>query len=234
MNIQDAEVSRIAAEYDRRAREIPADFYSWQRPANLLKDQQIVRTCVRLLHEAGMYPLDGKRVADIGCGVGTWMLEFMQWGADPKMLAGLDLMPDRVAKTAKRIPYADVQLGSATQLPWEAESFDIVSQFMMFTNLFEPEAKREAAREMLRILQPRGVILWLDMRFNNPRNPRMRAIGKAEIRELFPDCEIIGKPVMLASPVSRAVTGTSWVLAEALHLFPFLRSHYAAVIRRRK
>jgi ubiquinone/menaquinone biosynthesis C-methylase UbiE len=232
MSLPESEVARITAEYDRRSREIPVDFYSWQRPANLLKDQQIARSCIRLLHRADMFPLDGKKVVDVGCGVGTWLLEFLQWGADPVSLAGLDLMPDRVARTLQRIPEADIRLGNAGSLPWESASFDIASQFMMFTNLFDDAAKRTASSELLRVVKPGGVILWLDMRYNNPRNPQMRAIGPRELRTLFPGCAIAGESVMLASPLSRAVTATSWTLAEALHVLPFLRSHYAAVIRK--
>ena len=33
-------------------------------------------------------------------GAGTWLLEFMQWGADPVELCGIDLSADRIASRA--------------------------------------------------------------------------------------------------------------------------------------
>src|SRR6185437_7703844 len=101
------DTARIYAEYERREREIPADFYSWSRPANLLMHQQTSRACIHLLKRAGLFPLSGRRIADIGCGGGIWLLEFLQWGAHPEDLSGLDLMPARVGRARRQIPEAD-------------------------------------------------------------------------------------------------------------------------------
>lgn len=232
MNYTDSEAARIRAEYERRDREIPADFYSWSRPANLLMHQQTLRSCIRLLKRAGMFPLNGRRVADIGCGGGTWLLEFVQWGADPADLSGIDLMPDRLNRARRRIPQADLRLGNASELPWPDESFDLLTQFMLFMNVFDPALKRAIANEMLRVLKPRGAMLWFDLRISNPRNPQAKGIGAAEIRSLFPDCKIELAPALLAPPLGRLIAEWGWPLAEALHALPFLRTHYAGLIRK--
>src|SRR5260221_3721353 len=142
MNYAGTDTARISAEYQRRDREIPPDFYSWSKPANLLMHQQTLRTCIRMLNRASMYPLDGLRVADIGGGVATGLLEFVQWGAAPDMLAGIDLMPDRLDRARRRIPQADLHIGTASELPWADESFDLLSQILVFTNIFDPAFKR--------------------------------------------------------------------------------------------
>jgi ubiquinone/menaquinone biosynthesis C-methylase UbiE len=49
-----------------------------------------------MLHRASLFPLNGRRIADIGCGDGTWLLEFLQWGADPAALCSMDLSAERV------------------------------------------------------------------------------------------------------------------------------------------
>ena len=66
MNYTGADAVRISAEYERRAREIPEDFYCWSRPANLLMYQQTLRSSIAALHRGSMFPLHGRRIADIG------------------------------------------------------------------------------------------------------------------------------------------------------------------------
>src|SRR3954464_15509569 len=103
MSYTDSDTIRIAAEYERRERELPKNFYSWGDPANLMLHQDAARGCIQMLDRASLYPLREQRVADIGCGAGTWLLEFMQWGADPEALCGIDLSSDRIAAAQRRI-----------------------------------------------------------------------------------------------------------------------------------
>jgi ubiquinone/menaquinone biosynthesis C-methylase UbiE len=230
---QGPDTVRITAEYERRARDIPDDFYSLGRPANLLMHQQTVRSCIAALQRASLFPLRGRRIADIGCGAGGWLLEFTQWGADPVDLAGIDLMPARVEQARQRIPAADLHSGNASELPWADEWFDIVSQFTVFTSILDPGLKAAVAAEMLRVLKPGGAILWFDFRFDNPRNAEVKGLGRQEITALFPGCGIQLTPALLAPPLSRFVAARSWLLGEALHAVPFLCTHYAGLIRKK-
>jgi ubiquinone/menaquinone biosynthesis C-methylase UbiE len=227
-----SDTARISLEYERRDREIPEGYYSWSRPGNLLMHEQVLRNSIALLSRAGLFPLRDRKAADIGCGFGGWLLEFMEWGADPTNLGGVDLMPDRVAFARHRIPGADLHEGSASRLPWPGECFDLVSQFLVFSNMFDPALKRAAAAEMLRILKPGGGILWFDLRVNNPRNPQIRGIREAEIRSLFPGCSIELRPTVLAPPLSRTIAKWSWPLATAMGSIPFLCSHYVGLVRK--
>lgn len=232
MSYAGTDTARIRTEYERREREIPADFYSWSKPSNLLNHQQTLRSCIRLLHQAGLFPLDGLRVADIGCGGGSWLLEFVQWGADPAMLAGIDLMPARLHRAQQKIPQADLRLGSASELPWPDQHFDLLSQFLVFMNILEPALKLAVAKEMLRVLKPGGAILWFDLRVDNPANSQVKGLRKSEIKSLFPNCKIQLTPALLAPPISRLIASRCWALGEALHAAPFLCTHYAGLIRK--
>lgn len=233
MNYQGIDTARITIEYERRAREIPADFYSLGKPANLLMQVQMTRSCIAALQRNSLFPLNGRRIADIGCGFGSWMLQFIQWGADPDCLAGIDLMPTRLELARLRMPGADLRVGNASELPWADEAFDLVSQILVFTSMLDPAHKRAVAREMLRVLKPGGGILWFDFRVDNPRNPEVKGLRKQEIISLFPDCDVDLSPTLLAPPLSRLIAPRSWVLGEALHSLPFLRTHYAGLIRKR-
>jgi ubiquinone/menaquinone biosynthesis C-methylase UbiE len=231
--MNDAATTRILMEYERRTREIPDGFYCWSRPVNLLMHHQIVRSCITLLRGASKFPLNGSRVADVGCGAGTWLLEFIQWGADPHNLAGIDLMPSRINEARQRIPHADLRVGQAAELPWPDKSCDLVTQFTVFSSMLEPAMKQAVAAEMLRVLKPGGVILWFDFRVNNPSNSSVRGIRAREIRELFAGCQIQLVPAILAPPLARLIADWSLPLAELLHAVPFLRTHYTGLIRKR-
>ena len=224
------EIERIRAEYDRRRREIPKDFYSWGRLTNYFFNSQLVRDCIVELKREQMFPLENRSVADIGCGPGTWLLEFAQWEASD--LHGIELDPARLQRAKERLPQADLRSGDAQHLPWSDKSFDLVSQFTLFSSILDESVKRRIAKEMVRVLKPGGMILWFDFRVNNPRNPNVRGIRRDEILSLFPGCSIRLKPVTLAPPIARAVVPRSWIAASILEKFPFLRTHHLGLIRK--
>jgi SAM-dependent methyltransferase len=228
-----AEAERILAEYDRRASVLPPGFYGWDRPANLFHHTETVRACVRALVRERLFPLQDKRVLDVGCGRGRWLLEMAQWGAYARDLHGCDLNPAFVEEARLRLPGADIHTADAGALPWPDQSFDCVTQFTVFTSILAPPVRRAIAREMLRVLKPGGLILWYDFRFNNPRNPNVRGIEAAEIRELFPQTAVTLDKVTLAPPLARAVVPWSWQLGLLLSALPFLRTHYLAVVKPR-
>jgi SAM-dependent methyltransferase len=227
-----SEIERIRAEYRRRGREIPVDFYAWNRPVNLYTQTQLMRDMLKLLDQQRLFPLKTLRVADIGCGGGVWLLEFAQWGAEAQNLAGIDLNEKRVADAARTLPGADLRVGSADTLPWADASFDLVSQFTLFSSILSESLKQTVASEMMRILKPGGSVLWYDLALNNPRNPNVRGIGLAETQHLFPGCEVLTRRVTLAPPLARLIVPASWIVASMLEKLPFLRTHNLHLIRK--
>ena len=225
-----SEILRIRAEYDRRQREIPRDFYSWGRLSNYFLDTQLVRACINELNREGLFPLENRKVADIGCGSGRWLLEFAQWEAGE--IHGVELDEDRLGRARDRLPSADLRVGDARHLPWGDDSFDLVSHFTLFSSILNDTVKKQIAAEMMRIVKPAGVILWFDFRVNNPRNPGVRGIDASEIRSLFPGCSVRLRSVTLAPPIARFVVPKSWIAACLLEKIPFLRTHYLGVIRK--
>ena len=224
------EIQRIRTEYERRKREVPQNYYSWGRLSNCFHHTQLVRDCIGEISRENMFPLENRSVADIGCGSGKWLLEFAQW--DAHALHGIDLDESRVKLAKERLPSADLCVGDARQLPWREDSFDLVSQFTLFTSILNDTVKKQIAQEMLRVVKPNGVILWFDFRFNNPRNHNVSGIDSEEIRSLFPNCAIRLRRVTLAPPVARAIVPISWIAASILEKIPFLRTHYLGIIRK--
>lgn len=225
-----AELQRIRTEYQSRSQRIAPVFYALWREENLYTHAQIARSCARLLHRNGLFPLGDSRIADIGCGEGRWLLEFLQWGASSKHLHGIELLPDRLAAAQQRVGNANLVAGNAARLPWRDRSFDLVTQFVVLSSVLDAPLRSKIAAEMRRVLRPGGHILWFDMRRNNPRNPATRAITKHDLQALFPHCRIEAERAMLVPFLARAVARRSWLLASALEKVPFARTHLAAII----
>ena len=233
-NEMQAEIERVRRETARRDREISHSRYGWQSPVNLLFHSHLVRACIAALSGRNKYPLDDFRVLDVGCGPGTWLLEFAQWGAKPGSIAGIDLDSTRIARAMERMSEADLRIGDAQTLPWPNESFDVVTQFTVFSSILDGRVKARMASEMRRVLRPGGLILWYYFRVNNPGNKSVKGIRIAEVRRLFPDCSVEPRSETLLPPLARAVVPVSWLAAEVLCLIPLLRSHYLAVIQPRR
>ena len=220
-----SEEERIRAAYARRPVE---DWrYSPFNPAHLLAMQQLETGMLALLRRNRRTQLSSYRVLDVGCGAGRLLNRLLGWGAAPANLAGVDLLPDRIAEARSLLP-AEVRLicASARQLEFPAESFDLIFQLTVFTSILDPELKRQIAAEMLRVLRPEGLIVWFDYHMNNPRNPDVRGVGKQKIRELFPGCRIELRRITLAPPINRLLAPWSPLLCQLLSRAPFLCTHY--------
>jgi SAM-dependent methyltransferase len=227
------ESQRILGAYARRAQAVPAGRYSPLLVSNVLLQHELERRLVRILSARTRGKLDQCRILDVGCGAGRWLRQFIQWGATPENLVGIDLLPDRIAQARHLCP-SGVQLDcrEASDLGYESRSFDIVFQAMAFSSILSAEVKVTIASEMLRVLRPGGWILWYDFFVNNPRNPDVRGVGKKELRTLFPGCNIHCERATLAPPLGRLVAPLSETAYRILSGLRFARTHYLAVIEK--
>ncbi len=240
------EAERIRREYERRDREIPEGFYSLGNPSILYIYQQRARAALEALRNADMFPLNGRRILDVGCGTGTWLADIEAWGAWRENLAGIELDTSRGKRAQARFaahrseagdllsPGADIRIGDASRLPWPDAFFDIVLQGTVFTSILDDGMKRAVAGEMTRVLKPGGIVLWYDFFFDNPKNPNVRGVGEREIQTLFPHHSIQLKRITLAPPIARRLVPVSWIGAEILEKLVFLNTHYLGILRKRE
>ncbi|MDX1501508.1 MAG: methyltransferase domain-containing protein [Thermoanaerobaculia bacterium] len=102
----------------------------------------------------------GDRVLDVACGTGVLARRAAALVGPAGRVAAIDPGPGMLAVAARLEPSVDWRQGVAEALPFDDRSFDaVVSQFgMMFFS-----DRREAVREMLRVLVPGGrlaVAVW--------------------------------------------------------------------------
>ncbi len=227
----DAEADRIRTVYAKRQDGVR---YSWFNPGHTYMMVQRERRVLDLLGRHGFAELDSKKILDVGCGIGQWILDFIKWGARPENITGTDLLADRIARAKHNCPAgATLLVANAARMTFPDESFDLVVQSTVFTSILDQAVRREVAAQMFRVLKPDGLILWYDYYLDNPRNPNVRAATRREIRRLFPSATIELHRVTLAPPLARFLAPYSWALCYLLEQLPLLRTHYLGAIRKR-
>jgi SAM-dependent methyltransferase len=226
------EIERIRREYARRERQIPADFYALDRPANLFARHGQERALRWGLEGAGLLPLAGRRLLEVGCGDSGWLSLLETLGASRQSLAGIDLDEGRIERARERFPGADLRVGNAAELSWPDGHFDAVVQSTVFSSILDDDLQRQVAAEMARVLCPGGAVVWYDFFVNNPKNPNVRGVGRRRIQALFPGLALRSRRVTLAPPLARRLVPVSWTAATVLEALRFLNTHHLAVLRK--
>lgn len=92
----------------------------------------------------------GDRFLDVGCGPGAALEHAVSTGAG---VAGIDPSPAMVARASRRVPEAEVRVGSAENIPFPEDSFSVVANISSFHHWADREA---GLRDILRVLAPGG------------------------------------------------------------------------------
>jgi SAM-dependent methyltransferase len=117
------------------------------RPADwALSEDQQTPTYEEALRRVGLEP--GCLVLDIGCGVGAFLRLVADRGARP---FGLDASEALLEIARQRLPDADLRHGDMEALPYEDDSFDLVTGFNSF---FFANDIVAALREAGRVAKP--------------------------------------------------------------------------------
>jgi SAM-dependent methyltransferase len=97
----------------------------------------------------------GTRLLDVGCGAGMVLRLAADRGAD---VTGIDASEALLAHARSRVPGAPIVQGEIEDLPFDDDSFDVVTGFNSFQYAARPLA---ALAEAVRVVAPGGRVLLL-------------------------------------------------------------------------
>lgn len=215
---------QLSSDYER----IMSDGYSsrWQltNPGNraMLDEREAL-----LAELTGSLPQRALRVLDLGCG----NLTILPGSLVIDVRIGVDLLFGRLSelRTREETPTPTVNADGA-MLPFADATFDVVVMSTMMTSVLDDGVRRAVASEVERVLRAGGSLLWYDLRMPNPRNPATRAIGKAELRRLFPNLHGEIRSLTVVPVVARRLGSLTPQLYAMLRRVPFMRAHLAACL----
>jgi SAM-dependent methyltransferase len=105
------------------------------------------------------------KALDVGCGTGT-LAERLALGG--YQVTGVDPSDGMLEVLRRRAPMVEAVQGSGTNLPFDADSFDLVFTVATLHHIAEADAVRRTLGEMVRVCRPEGrVVVW----DHNPNNP---------------------------------------------------------------
>ena len=219
------ELDAIAQRYARRG---AADRYSLLRPEVWQMWQERQRELLKLLAKRQGHPADW-HATEVGCGAGGNLLDLLRLGLLPPHLTGVELLPERLTAARAALPErVRLLAGDAATADVAPASQDLVLQSTVFSSILDDALQQRVADAMWRWLKPGGAIVWYDFTLNNPRNPDVRGVPLARVRELFPHGRFIARRVTLAPPLARALP-SAYAL---LNLVPLLRTHRLVLIEK--
>lgn len=180
------------------------------------------RANIRALNHLGL-DREKAKVLDVGCGIGSSLLQFIKLEFSPRNLAGIDASLDRLEQARTRFPNVDFRCENAEQMSFGDSTFDLVFESTLFMMLTSDEVALRIAREMLRVTKPGGFVMMADWRYARPNSIEHRALSKKRITSLF-DVEKSTEVVLrergaLVPPVGRLLSRRApslYFIAQAL------------------
>jgi SAM-dependent methyltransferase len=227
-----AEQDRIKDVYRRWHGGAALDRYAWHRREILQQVAARSRAFADLLSESMGGDLSSLRVLDVGCGTGGFLRQLIDWGADPARLTGTELQQDRLDH-ARRSTAGGVNWRLGTLDTMGLHGYDLVSAQTVFSSILDAALRRELAGQMWRALRPGGWCLVFDFRYDNPRNPNVRKVTRAELDAFWPGERSRYRTLMLAPPIHRLLAPMPWMVSDLLAaVAPPLRSHFMYMVQK--
>ena len=119
--------------------------WSLGNPGNQAMLSERRRRAEALLRAAGMVPLGGRHVLEVGSGHGGELAWLLELGAEPSRLVGVDLLPDRVASARRAHSEIRFEVGNAERLEFPNATFDLVLAITIFSSILDRQMAESVA-----------------------------------------------------------------------------------------
>jgi ubiquinone/menaquinone biosynthesis C-methylase UbiE len=137
-----------------------------------------------------------EQVLDVGCGRGLMLIGAAKRLTKGGTATGIDIWqtedlsgnrPEATVENARREGVAErvkVQTCDMRQTPFAGGTFDVAVSSWAVHNLYKPEERDAAIREIARVLKPGGVAIIKDIRHLGQYEAAFRAAGCSEVRQV--------------------------------------------------
>ena len=229
---RDRVLAEARVEYERRD-SVVARNGKPVRPEDMIIRVRTARQYANALQACGLLPIGERAVLDVGCGDGNFLLRCRdEWGQQEAPLCGIDLMVNRIERLKRQASYLDVRAGSADQLPWEDNTFDLVHQSMLLTSVLDESLRRGIAAEMRRVTRNGGHVLWYDFIWN-PVNKAAVGLSLRRVRSCFPGWVVAHRRrTTLPPPIARRLLRISETLVAAVEALTIFNSFELLLLRK--
>lgn len=224
MQHQDREFTRLRQHYRSRQKN---NLYSFQRPE--IQREQFTKFAMIARHMShfGRDDLSGLSLLDVGCGTGNAILEFQLMGFSEKLICGVDLLEDRIAKCCKRVSQScEIFACNFLEFDFGDRKFDVIHQSVVISSILDSSLRESFAKKMASLMSENGMIISYDFRFNNPKNSDVRGLKPFEIREFWKEKTLRLEYLTIAPPISRYLPAVFFPLVDIRPL----RSHCLAIV----
>jgi ubiquinone/menaquinone biosynthesis C-methylase UbiE len=114
---------------------------------------------LRLIGLRMFLPKKGMSILDVGCGTGTFLEFYQRFKCH---LSGIDTSPAMLEIAKARLgDSAELRLGSATEMPYMDQSFDLVVSMLVLHEM-DQEVRLRTLDEIKRVLKKDGRVLLID------------------------------------------------------------------------
>jgi phenylacetate-CoA ligase len=172
------------------------------------------------------------RLLDLGCGRAAGLTRMTTLGFSPANVVGIDLLDTRLRDARRSGLVLPLLAADATAVPLARGSVDVALAFTVFSSIADRALAATIVAELERVLRPGGVVLWYDLRRDNPRNPEVHGLDRDDVQRLFGGWTVCLQSCTLVPPLARRLgLALPYAYRPLAALLP-LRTHLVGTIRR--
>lgn len=167
-------------------------------------------------------PLEGRRLLDVGCGIGTYVTRFREFSDG---VFGIDIDGEKVRIAASRLP--NICQAEAEALPFRDATFDVILLHEVLEHVHNDEL---TVREAVRCLRPRGDVVIFAPNRLYPFETHGFFLGKRFVFQLLPIINYMPDPirnifcrhvrVYTRRGIKKLFTGLDVEFRVCTHIFP--------------
>ncbi len=170
---------------------------------------------------------ENNEILDFGCGEGFVMELFNNWGMSPHFLTGVDISNKRITNAKLIFPKFNF-FHIDNSLPFDDEKFSAIIVSTVFSSIRNNQERAFWASELNRVLKSNGVIIFYDMKINNPFNAKTKKVLLSDLKDLFNGYEVNYWTLTVWPHFARLISNFSIKLYSIMTKLKFLHTHFIA------